>query len=214
MPESIAVPPQSGRPRDFFQIISPFAHYGTYYVLPLVLLVIVTSDWKYQQLVSLGEPAELLLYATMFLKPVALLVRWSFLFKLLPFRRHLGVATFWFAFFHGVGLLVNMSSSVFPFVFDVEGNIFYGILALIGMTVMAVTSNDRSVRYLRKQWKRIHFLAYPTLFLVLVHIAIAKEEIEKLVLVSVVYIGVRLLAQWRVKCKQNSLRFPTQKTAS
>lgn len=175
--ESIRKPPAE-------KLISVLA----YYAIPIVLLL---QSSEYSDIVWYGKIAEVLLYATLFVKPVAMLVRWNVLLKILPYRRQMGVATFWFAFFHGANMLLAIGLQKPAWYFDPGSLIPYGILALLGLSVMAVTSNDRAVRYLGRNWKRVHYLAYPVFFLVLLHVSIAQKETLKFFILAFLYVALQ-----------------------
>ncbi len=51
----------------------------------------------------------------------------------------------------------------------VEPGLFAGWLAFVVFVPLAVTSNDRSVRWLRHQWKRIHRWVYAAALLTFAH---------------------------------------------
>jgi len=50
-----------------------------------------------------------------------------------------------------------------------DSNILFGIIAFLILTVMAVTSNNTAVRILGRNWKRLHYLIYIVLILVIIH---------------------------------------------
>jgi DMSO/TMAO reductase YedYZ heme-binding membrane subunit len=47
--------------------------------------------------------------------------------------------------------------------------LFIGLLAIIGMIILGLTSNFFSIKLLGNNWKRIQWLAYPILFLSKLH---------------------------------------------
>ncbi len=84
-------------------------------------------------------------------------------------RRALGVASFAYAALHtgvylerkwGVGLILTEG---------LKPSLATGWLAFAIFVVLAVTSNDRSVRALGRNWKRLHRLAYASAILMFVH---------------------------------------------
>jgi len=86
-------------------------------------------------------------------------------------RRWIGIYTFVFAAIHWF-LVFN-----FFFGWDISKllnhpNKLYlsmGSLALLLLFLMTVTSNNYSVRKLGKNWKRLHYIIYPALILILIH---------------------------------------------
>lgn len=92
---------------------------------------------------------------------------WTFK-KLMKYRRHIGVAAFVFAFGHGWLLVVKRN---FDF-FDSRTYWIYiqGVVTFIIFTLLTITSNDQSVRLMKKNWKRLHSLTYLAMFLLVWHV--------------------------------------------
>lgn len=98
--------------------------------------------------------------------------------RLILARRTLGVATFCYAALH-LGL----------YILDQKGDLlvvareillrFYltiGFVALLSLTAMASTSNDRAVRRLGSvRWNRLHMLVYPIAILAVFHFALQEK---------------------------------------
>ncbi|MCT7991045.1 ferric reductase-like transmembrane domain-containing protein [Laspinema olomoucense] len=87
---------------------------------------------------------------------------------LLKHRRAIGILAFVFAFGHGY-LLVKKRDIDF---FDLKTFWIYiqGVVTFIIFTLLAITSNDWSVKKLKKNWKRLHQLTYWAMFLLIWHI--------------------------------------------
>ncbi len=47
--------------------------------------------------------------------------------------------------------------------------LFIGVFAMLGMVVLAATSNFYSIKMFGKSWKKIQWIAYPVLFLGKLH---------------------------------------------
>lgn len=89
--------------------------------------------------------------------------------KLLQFRRQLGVVSFVFTLGHGYIFLQQRQIDFL----DYKNYIIYfqGVALIIIFTLLTITSNDISVRFLKvKQWKSLHRLTYLALFLLAYHI--------------------------------------------
>jgi sulfoxide reductase heme-binding subunit YedZ len=88
---------------------------------------------------------------------------------LLMRRRYFGVAVFAYALAHALAYLVQ-TQTLERWLEDGAGfEIWTGWLALAIFLLLAATSNDRSVRVLRKGWKSLHRLVHLGALLVLVH---------------------------------------------
>jgi len=168
----------------------------SYYCLPLLLIVMTISNPNDENFVLLGERAELLLYFTLFIKPIAKIIKSTMLLKLIGYRRQFGVATFWLFLFHAGGQIYTRGLFRIAYYTDVNSNIFWGALAAIGMITLGITSNNISVKLLKKNWKKVQTIAYPTLFFVLVHISIAEGEPQKFILIGIVYALLKVL-EWK-----------------
>jgi sulfoxide reductase heme-binding subunit YedZ len=118
-----------------------------------------------------GEWAIRLFVLTMAISPMR---AWLGFGSALRFRRMLGLYTWFYTSLH---LLI-----VFTYIFGWDWElakielaerpyIFVGFAAWVLMVPLGLTSNNRAVRALRKNWFRLHMLVYPALLLAWLHIA-------------------------------------------
>ena len=124
-----------------------------------------------------GDWAAWLLLVTLAVTPLRLAFRkqgWTI--WLLKRRRDLGVASFVYALGHTVIYLANkadwqavLSEAALP-------DILTGWLAFALFVPLAITSNDASVRAMKRAWKRLHRLVYPAAVLTFVHWALAAFD--------------------------------------
>jgi len=87
---------------------------------------------------------------------------------LLKYRRQIGVTAFLFALVHGL-LLVNKRNFDF---FDIQTYWIYlqGVATFIIFTLLTITSNNWSVKKMKKNWKKLHELTYLAMFLLVWHV--------------------------------------------
>jgi methionine sulfoxide reductase heme-binding subunit len=87
---------------------------------------------------------------------------------LLKYRRFIGIIAFFFAFGHTF-LLVRKRNLDF---LDLKTFWIYiqGITTLTIFTLLAITSNNWSIKKLKKNWKKLHQLTYLAMFLLIWHI--------------------------------------------
>ncbi|QLE56375.1 ferric reductase-like transmembrane domain-containing protein [Nostoc sp. TCL26-01] len=87
---------------------------------------------------------------------------------LLKYRRLIGILAFCLALFHAF-LLVKKRDVDF---LDINTYWIYiqGISTFIIFTLLAITSNDWSIKRLKKNWKRLHTLTYLAMFLLTWHV--------------------------------------------
>ena len=148
-----------------------------------------------------GDWAAWLLMATLAVTPIRLLWRKSpVAIWLMRRRRDLGVASFAYAAAHTIIYVWN-KAALQP-VLEEAGNpdMLTGWLALALFVPLAVTSNDASVRALKRSWKKLHRLVYPAAVLMFVHWALASFDPTT----AYIHIGimaaieiVRIAVQWR-----------------
>ncbi len=130
---------------------------------PVTVATHATGDW-----------AVIFLLLSLAMTPARALFDWM---PLIHIRRRIGVAT---ALYAGAHLLI--------YVFDQKWNLivvateiakrFYltiGFVALLAVVALAVTSTDAWQKRLKRNWKRLHWLIYPTAFVALVHFFIQSK---------------------------------------
>ncbi len=164
-----------------------------YYVLPTMLLVgslLFGSEVRF--IAQFGNAALFLILGNLFLKPVALITKNGIVSLLLTLRREMGVASFWLYIFHAVGMVNIYKFQPADFA-GIDNFLLYGSLAGMGMWVLGLTSNNGAQKLLKKNWKKVQMVAYPVLFLALLHGAKAQTEIEKFYLFSTLYLFLKAL---------------------
>lgn len=150
-------------------------------IVPITLLFIVLSLGNSTPFALFGKVAKTVLLIILFMKPILMIVGYKPLLQLIPYRRQLGMITFWFALFHAGGILINNNFFSLQLLFS---NIFKNalsrwVLSITGILFLGATTNFYSQRKLGKNWKRIQSLAYPVLFLVLLHAQLIQLGREK-----------------------------------
>ena len=130
-----------------------------------------TGAMFYGELVhASGELSARLLIITMAITPFRLMfpkARWPN--WLLLRRRYLGVASFFYAMLHTL-IYVERKQSLDLIVKEgLEFSMWTGWIALAIFVVLALTSNDSSVRRLRRTWKKCHRWVYPAALLTFIH---------------------------------------------
>lgn len=108
-------------------------------------------------------------------------------------RRWIGIYTFFFALIHVI--------LVYNFIFGWDINkllnhpnklfLSFGTIALIILTLLAITSNNFSVKKLGKNWKKLHMLIYLALLLALIHsfrvgLIYLKSDVVKILVLIVI----------------------------
>lgn len=138
-------------------------------------------------LLNIGQGILWMLLLTLSLTPLTKLTRWKG-FTLI--RRQLGLWTLAYAVAHLfcyavfiLGLdLSRLGSEIVR-----RPYIIVGMLALLGLIIMAVTSNKWSMRKLGKRWKTVHKIVYVVLGLGLLHFLwVVRADMEQWALYAAV----------------------------
>jgi len=87
---------------------------------------------------------------------------------LLKYRRLIGLLSFFLAVLHALIFFKKRNFDVFDF--KTYFVYFPGVSTFIILTLLAITSNDWSVKRLKKNWKKLQGLTYLAMFLVTWHI--------------------------------------------
>lgn len=143
-----------------------------------------------------GEWGLRFLLVTLCVTPLQITFKWLWIAKL---RRMLGLFAFFYACVHlSIWLVLDQGldlAAAFSEIIE-KKYITIGIISLLIMVPLAVTSNRWSIRKLGKRWKPLHRLIYPVAVLAIVHFlwqVRAKDVLE-----PAAYLGFLLvLLIWR-----------------
>ncbi|WP_271077885.1 ferric reductase-like transmembrane domain-containing protein [Aurantiacibacter sp. MUD61] len=139
-----------------------------------------------------GDWAAWLLLITLAVTPLRLAFRKQGWVQFLArHRRDLGVASFAYAAAHTSVYLWNKAEVGRVLAEAAEWQYLTGWLALALFLPLAVTSNDASMRALKRSWKRLHRLVYPAAVLTFVHWALTAFD----PMTAYIHIGI-LAAIW------------------
>jgi sulfoxide reductase heme-binding subunit YedZ len=166
------------------------------YLLWLILACPLTwfaNGWRaegllYGEMIHVsGDLSARLLILTMAITPLRLMfpgARWPM--WLLHRRRYFGVAAFAYGMLHTVIYIDRKQSLGLILEEGADFSIWTGWIALAIFIALAATSNDASVRRLKRGWKKLHRWVYPAAILVFVHwIFVAFSFVPGLVHLSV-----------------------------
>ena len=108
--------------------------------------------------------------ATLAVTPLRLVFKRSGLtLWLMRRRREIGVASFGYAALHTAIYLVRKGSPEYVLAEFTTPYMLAGWAALALFVPLALTSNDVSVRLMKRGWKRLHRLVYPAAVLTFLH---------------------------------------------
>ena len=92
----------------------------------------------------------------------------KFIANLLKYRRQIGILAFLLALVHVVLIIIKRNVDLFDL--QTYSISLEGTASLIIFALLAFTSNDCSVKKMKKNWRRLHQLTYTALFLLFWHI--------------------------------------------
>ncbi len=130
-----------------------------------------TEDLFYGEMIhATGDLSARLLILTMAISPLRLMfpgARWPR--WLLHRRRYFGVAAFVYGMMHTV-IYIDRKQSIDLIIKEgSDFSMWTGWLALVIFVALAITSNDASVRLLKRGWKKLHRWVYLAAILVFIH---------------------------------------------
>ncbi len=149
------------------------------------------------------------LMATLLISPIVQISHWNILNRL---KRTVGLTTFFWAIAHVLSyLLFELTGDVTLFFNEITSRLYLilGSIALIGLFALAITSNQYSIKHLKKNWKKLHNLVYPIAILASFHYYIAlkvKDPIAIYYLVAFTILWVNHLFRAYQKRKQHHSR--------
>ena len=122
----------------------------------------------------IGDWTIRFLVITLALTPLQRIINWP---KIALVRRMLGVTTFAYAMTHFTLYIVNSKYDVGFVASEIIHRIYLtiGFVALLGLSLLAATSFDSSIRKLGRRWKQIHQLVYGIAGLGLLHYFIQSK---------------------------------------
>ncbi len=182
--------------RKFFQIFS-------YYITPVgIIISLYFSTDRYKTALELWEYAWILLLIILFVRPLSqIFPSLRVLKKIVGMRKELGVMMFWFFMGHALYLIQAKGLLSFDKFWKVMSSpthtLFWGILAGIIIFILGVTSNRFTMKYLKKNWKKLHKLVYLWLIFTALHIYFIAWDIVPLVMVILYFLSA-LLAYKRI----------------
>lgn len=118
--------------------------------------------------------------------------------KLVFVRRMLGVAAAAYVLIHFTLYVVDQKFDLAKVASEIVLRIYLtiGFVALLGLVALAATSTDGMVRRMGRNWRRLHYLAYPIGVLAVVHFMLqAKSNVSEPVLMGGFFLW---LMAWRV----------------
>lgn len=144
-------------------------------LLPLLLLIInglggrLTANPIQAITQRTGQAAVLWLLFSLSCSPLQWLSGWHFAGQA---RRPLGLYAFFYAALHFLTFAVldyGLNLSLISAALLEKRFILVGLLALLLLLALALTSNRAAMRYLGRHWKRLHRLAYAAAALAVLH---------------------------------------------
>ncbi|KKP92071.1 MAG: Ferric reductase-like protein transmembrane component-like protein [Parcubacteria group bacterium GW2011_GWA2_36_10] len=155
-------------------------HYLFYGFIPIILLATVLLSSSTEIFAQIGEWAWQILILVLFIKPSIKILGFKELMWLLSYRRELGILCAYFAFAHLAGNIFSLKIYKIENYLPFNNFLFPAAIAAIIFIILYLTSNNASMRFLKKNWKRLQSLSYLLLPLISMHQILLKQEAEDL----------------------------------
>ena len=169
----------------------------SYCLLPITLAVVsilLSPNTDYYE--ELGSAALAILTFILFLTPIVDITNLKTLKLIRGFRREMGLSSFYLFLFHAAGFIYLYDLFNIGLYTDPKQHLFWAGVAAIGMLILAITSNNFSVKLLKRNWKKIQFIAIPTYFFALAHSYLADDEsIIPAILIFAFYLVLRWIGR-------------------
>lgn len=176
-----------------------------YYLLPAVwvlLYLFYITFWidTWDIGIWMGSIAWYILLVILFLKPLSVIFNdVRIISKCMVLRRQLWVMMLWFLLGHTFGTLyILWYDTIIPDIQleGVKSYLLWWMLWGIIIFLLGITSNTKSVKFLKKNWKRLHMLVYPALLFIALHIFFISGGIVSLSIVVVYGILKIISSRW------------------
>lgn len=130
---------------------------------PVTLATHATGDW-----------AVIFLMLSLAMTPARALFDWM---PLIHVRRRIGVAAALYAGAHFLIYVLDQKWNVIVVATEIIRRFYLtiGFVALISLTLLAITSTNGWQRRLKRNWKRLHWLIYPAAFIAIIHFFIQSK---------------------------------------
>lgn len=148
-------------------------------VVPFVGIVLFPQDYR-----LIGDIGWYLLLAILAVHPlVNIFPSVIFFKKLMPLRKSAGILCGSLLFFHTLSYFISTtglswSSLLLPWIWDPYRYFFYGVIGIIIIILLTLTSNLWSIIHLKKWWKRLHYFAYVAFVMGAIHQIMIVLETE------------------------------------
>jgi sulfoxide reductase heme-binding subunit YedZ len=150
-----------------------FVHFGAWVTLLVLILINFANPNSVNPILTFehhtGKAALIFLILSLAGTPVGSILEWKDFAKR---KKALGVYGFMFAAVHLLAFLWLDYGFQFKFIFNVVKNtvyIWFGLAAFLMVLALAITSFKKMKQLMKKNWKRLHRLAYVIAPLVVIH---------------------------------------------
>lgn len=153
-----------------------------------------------------GEFSARFMIIAMMLTPLRMLLPKSVaVLWLLRRRRYLGVAAFFYATLHTLYYVIDLGSLSAVAADIAKLGIWTGWVAFVIFVPLALTSNDASVRRLRRTWKTLQRFVYPAAVATLLHWVFINDNIGPALVHFVPLAALEIYRIWKTAGAKRSL---------
>jgi len=182
--------------------------------IPMTMGIISGEDVE-SMLHPTGEFAARFMIIAMIISPFRLMFpKNRFWLWMVRRRRYLGVAAFCYAFAHTALYIVDMGSLANVLGEALLLGIWTGWVAMFVFIPLAITSNDWSVKYLGRNWKRLQQAVYIAAVATLLHWIFVHNNVGPALVHFVPLAALELYRIWKVSGRTPSTTISGKKDAN
>ena len=135
--------------------------------------------WLLERSLATGKWAIRFLILSLAITPLNRYLGWRWAIR---HRKPAGLWAFAFATLHVFFILTDGSAGWGWFTWPIQPFVWLGLIGLVTLTAMALTSNRKAMQLLQKTWKRLHRLIYGAAILIGIHGIMATQRSKKILI--------------------------------
>lgn len=178
----------------------------SYYIIPLLLTALLFSGSGEMFFDNLDTATLILFTFTLLAKPLAVLFKMDFFWKVVNLRKELGMLVFWFFTFHLAGMLMFAGMNMNLGMDNMFQDMTWGIAAWVFMFIMAILSNNYVGKMVKADWSKLRFMSFLTLLFMLLHLGTQEGKIMEAVFGFAAFAVLKTIEFIKLKKTTGSIR--------
>lgn len=178
----------------------------SYYIIPLLLAVLLFSGSGEMLFDQLDTAALVLFVFTLLAKPMAVVFKMDFFWKVVNLRKELGNLVFWLFTFHLAGMLMFAGMNMNLGMDNMFQDMTWGIAAWVLMFIMAILSNNYVGNMVKADWSKLRFMSFLALLFMLLHLGTQEKKIFEATLAFAAWAILKTVEFVKLKKTTGSIR--------